>query len=142
MRIRCFPRKFGTVPGLTLLELSIVILVLLAFIAVMFIGARSWKRGTDRAACIMNLRQVQLAVRSYANTQGLDEDIDVGLLSPAVNLPAELFGPDKFIERQPLCPAGGLYVLDGDHIPPRGALYMNCTLALSLNHVPDKLGAW
>jgi prepilin-type N-terminal cleavage/methylation domain-containing protein len=42
--------------GMTLLELTIVILVLLTLVSILFIGARAWKKGSDRAANIMNLR--------------------------------------------------------------------------------------
>lgn len=53
--------------GMTLLELTVVILVLLSLIAILFIGARAWKKGSDRAGCILNIRNVQQAVRGYAN---------------------------------------------------------------------------
>lgn len=127
---------------MTLLEISVIILVLFSFISILFIGVGAWKRGADRAACIMNIRQVQLAVRSYANTEGLDEGAHTNELSPPVNLPAELIGADKFLPRHPLCPGNGIYTLDGNKIPPRGVLYMNCTLALSQDHVPNSFGSW
>ena len=47
--------------GMTLLELTVVILVLLSLISILFIGARAWKKGSDRAGCIMQIRNVQLA---------------------------------------------------------------------------------
>ena len=49
--------------GMTLLELTVVILVLLSLISILFIGARAWKKGADRAGCILNIRNVQQAVR-------------------------------------------------------------------------------
>ncbi len=91
--------------GMTLLELSVMILVLLSFVAILFIGVHAWKRGADRAGCIMNIRQVQLAVRSYANTEDMDEGTDTRLLSPPVNLLDELVGADRFLLRLPVCPA-------------------------------------
>ena len=57
--------------GMTLLELMVVILVLLSFIAILFIGARAWREGSDRSANILNIRNVQQAVRSHANLHGL-----------------------------------------------------------------------
>ena len=57
--------------GMTLLELTVVILVLLSFVAILFIGARAWRTGSDRAANILNIRNVQQAVRSHANLHGL-----------------------------------------------------------------------
>ena len=58
-------------PGMTLLELTVVILVLLSLISVLFVGARAWRRGSDRATNIMNLRNIQQAVRSEQNTRNL-----------------------------------------------------------------------
>ena len=57
--------------GMTLLELTVVILVLLSLISILFIGARAWKKGSDRSANILNIRNVQQAVRGYANMNGI-----------------------------------------------------------------------
>ena len=59
--------------GMTLLELTVVILVLLSLISILFIGARAWKKGSDRAANILNIRNVQQAVRAHANVKALAE---------------------------------------------------------------------
>lgn len=56
---------------MTLLELTVVILVLLLLITVLFVGARAWKRGSDRTANILNIRNVQQAVRAHSNMTGL-----------------------------------------------------------------------
>ena len=55
---------------MTLLELTITISVLLALISIVFIGSRAWKRGSDRAICVLTLRNVQVAARSYQNLYG------------------------------------------------------------------------
>ena len=39
----------------------------LSVIPILFIGARAWKQGSDRAACILTQRNIQQAVRSYKN---------------------------------------------------------------------------
>ena len=57
--------------GMTLLVLTVVILVLLSLISILFIGARAWKKGSDRAANILNLRNVQQAIRGHANMRSL-----------------------------------------------------------------------
>ncbi|QJE95554.1 hypothetical protein [Luteolibacter luteus] len=59
--------------GMTLLELTVVILVLLSLISILFVGARAWKKGSDRSANIMNIRNVQQAVRAHQNMNGLSE---------------------------------------------------------------------
>ena len=53
--------------GMTLLELTVVILVLLSLISILFIGARAWKKGSDRSANIMNIRNCQQAMRGEQN---------------------------------------------------------------------------
>jgi len=60
--------------GMTLLELTVVILVLLSLISILFVGARAWKRGSDRSANILNIRNVQQAVRGHENMYQLRTD--------------------------------------------------------------------
>ncbi len=57
--------------GMTLLELTVVILVLLSLISILFVGARAWKKGSDRSANIMNLRNCQQAMRGHQNMNEL-----------------------------------------------------------------------
>jgi prepilin-type N-terminal cleavage/methylation domain-containing protein len=57
--------------GMTLLELTVVILVLLSLISILFVGARAWKKGSDRSANIMNIRNTQQAMRGHQNTREL-----------------------------------------------------------------------
>jgi type II secretory pathway pseudopilin PulG len=58
--------------GMTLLELTVVILVLLSLISILFVGARAWKKGSDRSANIMNIRNCQQAMRGEQNMKGLN----------------------------------------------------------------------
>lgn len=58
--------------GMTLLELTVVILVLLSLISILFIGARAWKKGSDRSANIMNIRNTQQAMRGHQNLKELN----------------------------------------------------------------------
>ena len=51
--------------GMTLIELTVVILVLLSLISVLFIGARAWMRGSDRANAALLIRNAQQGVRSH-----------------------------------------------------------------------------
>ena len=61
-------------PGMTLIEITVVILVLLTLIAVLFIGANIYKKGADRAACILNIRNIHQAVRADQNSRQ-EEDV-------------------------------------------------------------------
>lgn len=128
--------RFRGLPGLTLIELSIVILALMLFATLLLTGARAWKRGSDRAICIANLASVQKAVRGYANMSGLNPGETVP------GLEAKVVGPDRFFESLPACPAEGIYTLGGDEIPPLGSLYMSCSLEGSLDHLPGQVADW
>lgn len=128
-------RNMKRASGMTLLELTVVILVLLSLISILFIGARAWKRGSDRAGCIMNIRNVQQAVRSHANMQGINPS------GTFVN--ADVFGTGKFIEKTPACPGTGSYTgLDGTTVPAVGTLFITCSLAATEGHVPSSYSDW
>lgn len=127
--------------GMTLLELTVVIVVLLSMISVLFFGAQAWKRGSDRALCIVNIQNVQKAVRSFSNLYGFDPG------SNAPNLQSRIIGLGKFVETTPECPGGGTYAFGqtfgNDTIPPLGELYMSCSLETTDDHLPDNLtGDW
>lgn len=126
--------------GMTLLELTVVILVLLSLISILFIGARAWKRGSDRAGCILNLRNTQQAVRSYANMNNLnpgDAVLNGGSLATVI------IGTGLFMETAPNCPGGGTYSgLDASDIPAVGVLAMSCDQAAELNHQPQSVAGW
>ena len=126
--------------GMTLLEMTVVILVLLLFITVLFFGARSWKRGSDRALCIIQIQGVQKAMRSYSNLYGFEPGAN------APNLQNQIIGFGRFIETTPICPSGDDYTFGQAYgpntIPPLGALYMECPLATSERHMPDVTPDW
>ena len=130
--------------GMTLLELTVVILVLLSLISILFIGARAWKKGSDRAASILQIRNVQQAVRSHSNMSGLN---------PADTFTqGDVFGPEKFIEKDPVNdplakhPAGSTYgytyAAEGV-VPAIGILYMETTVGTdAADFNPTEHGDW
>jgi prepilin-type N-terminal cleavage/methylation domain-containing protein len=122
--------------GMTLLELTVVILVLLSLISILFIGARAWKKGSDRSACIMQIRNVQQAVRSHCNMNAVNPGATVTGLQTLV------IGTGKFIEKTPSCPASGTYSYGGNTVPSIGTLYMTCSLSSSDSHVPVSYTDW
>jgi type II secretory pathway pseudopilin PulG len=139
MKLTFPPRRSGPLAsGMTLIELTVVILVLLALISTLFIGARAWKRGSDRAGCIMNIRKVQQAVRSFANLSAFNPGQNIA----PINLQNALIGVGQFVESTPECPGSGSYTFGGNVIPATGTLYMNCDLAVSDEHVPGDISAW
>ena len=125
---------------MTLLELTVVILVLMTLITLLFVAARAWKNGSDRATCIMSIRRVQQGLRSYSNMAGH---------SPGDTVPDlynEVVGSGKFVENPPQCQGGGIYRFGGTSgssvIPPEGSLYMECSLSVSRGHAPKDYGSW
>jgi prepilin-type N-terminal cleavage/methylation domain-containing protein len=111
--------------GMTLLELTVVILVLLSLISILFVGARAWKKGSDRAANIMNIRNVQQAVRGQQNMRGL---------AVAAPLPeASIIGDAGFL-KEPTPPDAGI-VYAGKYlnaVPAAGVLYLDPTYTAPL----------
>lgn len=128
--------RFRKLPGLTLLEMSVVIFSLILLATILLVGASAWKRGSDRAICVGNLAGVQKAVRGYANMSGLDPGETV------TGLEMRVIGPDRFFDQVPACPGGGNYTLGGDQVPAIGSLYMNCSLAAASAHEPKQFSDW
>ena len=111
--------------GMTLLELTVVILVLLSLISILFIGARAWKKGSDRSANILNIRNVQQAVRGHQNMQQL--------LAGDPLLKAAII-PDYL--KDPAIPAAGLTYAFGSVVPAIGTLYLTVAGTDSADYAP------
>ena len=101
--------------GMTLLELTVVILVLLSLISILFIGARAWKKGSDRAANILNIRNVQQAVRAHANVRALS----IG----ATLADTEIVGTGKYLNSV-TAPNTDVSYTYGAAVPAIGTLYL------------------
>lgn len=130
--------------GMTLLELTVVILVLLTLISVLFIGAKAWKDGADRSNCILNIRNFQVAVRSYANMNQIGDRETIAR--------ADIVGVGKFMDAEPACPGNGAYST-GDVTYVEGSLtadadaaadtFLTCDYSGSGEvHVPNSVVGW
>jgi competence protein ComGC len=119
--------------GLTLVEITLVIAVLLMMITVLFLGVNAYKKGSDRALCIQTISTVQKAVRSYANLNALSTGVSVA------NLKDQIIAPDGFITAEPECRGGGTYSFGGDVIPLPGVAYMSCSIS---DHLPSGTSSW
>lgn len=136
--------------GLTLLELTVVIATLLALVSVLFVGSRAWKRGSDRTCCILALRNMQIATRSYQNLYGYNYGghpyADGGTQNIAQHLHSKgyiessIYNQSRGVQK---CPSGGNYDCPlPDIFPMEGQLYMQCSLAVTENHMPAKHAEW
>ena len=125
--------------GMTLIELTVVILVLLSLISVLFIGARAWMRGSDRANAALLIRNAQQGVRSHANILGVESltfEQDWATVGDGNSMAVAVFGPGKFVETPtdgapPTHPdSGNTFIPKGsgfEFIPAVGQLWMTST---------------
>ena len=136
--------------GMTLVELTVMIAVLLGMAAVLFIGARAWKRGSDRAGCVVNIRNVQMAVRSYQNVYGYAPGSSPAPEYGTQDIARHLFeksfivnGLFAAMEGSKPCPGGGTYQAPARNLfPLPGELFMECSLVGSEKHGPQEHGDW
>jgi type II secretory pathway pseudopilin PulG len=120
--------------GLTLIEVTLVIAVLLGLISVLFIGVSAYKEGSNRSKCILNISNVQKAVRSYQNLYEVNSGAALAM--------ATIAGTGKLLETVPTCPtATGAYTLAAT-IPAVGTAALTCSLATSHQHAPTSVAGW
>jgi len=152
-------------PGMTLIEITVVILVLLTLISVLFIGANIYKKGADRAACILNIRNVHQAVRAHQNLNGknigdtLVYADDIYAIGAVAAVPESSPGAGDAVPAspavenyltKPICPtASGDYSDNGD-FPEVGIAAVTCdeydatsgSVDTSFNHTPESTQGW
>jgi hypothetical protein len=120
------------IAGLVLGYVQIAAYVLL-IIPILFIGAGAWKKGSDRAGCILNQRNVQQAVRSYEAKHGLKPGDPIDW--------QEIVGPGKLLEKEPTCPGQGEYEF-ASQIPATGTAVVECSKTGTDKHAPNDLSGW
>ena len=103
---------------------------LLAMESTLFIGARAWKKGSDRAGCMLNIRNVQQAIRSYQNINNLKEGDPIPW--------DEIIGENGFMPTKPTCPQGGTYTF-ATKMPKVGDLACKCSIH---DHEPANHQDW
>ena len=135
---------------MTLLEMTVVILVLLALLSILFIGAQAWKRGSDRSTCIMQIRNMQVAARSFQNIYGYAPGEQPNALGGTQNIAEQLlirgYITDQYYDNSQgtlVCPGGGTYSTPTPNaFPATGSLYMICSLATTFQHEPTTFADW
>lgn len=144
------PPRVVSRSGITLIELTVVIVVLIMLITVVSFGASAWRKSSDRATCVMNLRNMQVAARSYQNLHGYYFGSQARLEYGTQDIARHLLEKD-YISRglydqskgaRP-CAGGGKYTTTAPEIfPLPGDLFMTCSLASTEEHMPDKSANW
>ena len=129
-------------PGVTLIELTVVIVVILSLIAVLFIGAQAYRNGASRSACVVLLRSTHQAVRSHQNLNGGFAGgpvIGGGTIQNAIV--GTTTGPanNAFFSTVPVCPRDGLtYVgLTSSTYPMPNMVDVNCVTFGTNGVTPD-----
>jgi type II secretory pathway pseudopilin PulG len=124
---------------MTLLELTVVILVLLSLVAILFVGARAWKKGSDRAANVLNLRNIQQAVRGHENVHGLIQNI-----SPLS--PDDIFIREGnlgyLVEPHPPSSTGVANYTYLGVVPSYGTLYVTNVNEIGAEYAPPSYADW
>lgn len=136
--------------GLTLIELTICIATLIALVSILFVGSRAWKRGSDRACCVITLHNMQVATRSYQNmycyNYGGHPSAENGTQDIAILMYSKGYIESKLYQQATgvsPCAAGGTYTRSAtDIFPLTGQLYMTCSLSTSDDHVPASHEDW
>lgn len=105
-------------------------LPLLSATSVLFIGAKAWKDGSDRATCVLNIGNVQKAARSYQNIN----ELEIGDTIPW----DKIFGPNGFLPQRPVCPSGGTYTF-ATVFPEISGITCQCSHA---DHKPTNHENW
>ena len=120
--------------GLTLIEVTLVVAVLLILISVLFIGMSAYSEGTNRAQCILNISNVQKAMRAYQHMYELIPGVS--------SLPStSLIGTHKFLEVAPDCKSGGVYTY-ATIATPVGTAYLTCSYGGGTDHAPKSTTGW
>lgn len=90
-------------PGITLIELTVIITIILSLISVLFIGANAYRNVSSKTTCIIQLRNIQLSVRAEQNSRGLEPGsliLDRFLIADNI-----LYGnSDSYFLMEPTCP--------------------------------------
>jgi type II secretory pathway pseudopilin PulG len=137
--------------GLTLLELTVVISVLLSLASLLTTGVRAWKRGADRSQCLMSLRTFQVAMRSYQNMYGYTGNSMHPTQAGTTDIVEHLRNKDYITPNQYAqatgtqpCQGGGFYSRGAPGLfPPQGQPYLACSLAPAPDeHLPTQAADW
>lgn len=119
--------------GMTLIEVTLVVAVLLGLIGTGLVGVGAYKQGADRALCVQNIARAQKAMRAYCHFQ----ELVPGQVAP--DLKTKIVTEAGFFAGAPECPAGGTYTFIDGAVPEIGSLFMRCSIPA---HLPSKLAGW
>ena len=125
---------FSAKRGMTILEMTVVIVLLMALVSILFVGATAWRKGTDRSTNLLNLRNCQQAMRGSQN-MAMDQTATAFTLGTAgSNLPNELLTYMRFpahIGGGTTATATNIFYTPGTLYTARGILWLTATYGLT-----------
>ena len=104
--------------GVTLIELTVVIAMILTLTSSLFFSANYYKDSSNKANCIVQLQGIQKVMRSYQNFNSLSPGDPIAK--------SDIVGAGKAIPEEVFCPhSGGSYIL-ATEIPSFGTAFATC----------------
>ena len=145
---------FPSNKGMTLIEVTVVIALILSLIAILLVGFNAYKLGADRAKCLLNISNIQKAGRSWCNLN----EVSAGETAPnpvlsESDLIAKSGGASAknvFIPYEPKCPSHSTsYTIKVSPIPDVGEAFATCAdpdfggkPASAGGHLPKSTDGW
>lgn len=111
--------------GVTLIELTVVIAIILVLISVLFVGANYYRTNANTAACIVNITNMHKAGRSVQN-----------ITNAAPTALTDFIGTGLPITATPACPASGTYAFGSAAV---GSSLVTCNVT---GHAPANTAGW
>ena len=119
--------------GVTLIELTVVIAVILTLIGILFVGAQTYQRHANKSACIVIQNGINKAVRSATNLNGANligaagGPGAIGMWTFAGGGPGDIVA-QGFLPNNPVCPESGapFTVVNGNTASGAGTVFSPC----------------
>ncbi|MEM9080552.1 MAG: type II secretion system protein [Verrucomicrobiota bacterium] len=133
--------------GITILELTIVILMLLSLVSILFIGVSGWKKGADRSKTLLVVRNIQQATRVHQNFSAAKPgDTDLSLGTSIFNSSGTAYIRTSAPGIPPKHPVSGesfTFHSGGKNVyPENGTLYVTSSGPAYLNFTADDAGVY
>lgn len=141
--------------GMSLLEITMVLGLTLGLITALMFGIQAYQDAGDRAKCIIQLTNIQTALRSFQNLYEYRPEetfVGGGANNEGGNdgtigktLAEQIFGDGKFLTKKPTCPkaingtADYISFGNGDTFPPVGTMWQTCPNEALLGHRPKDI---
>ncbi len=106
------------IAGLILGYVTLVLNVVFVIPVVLFSGAKAWKEGADRSACIMNQRNIEQMIQGYANLYNVEvgDSLDLDEIKEEFDMQ----------HMNDACPMGGTLTISSTYLGPNES-HVSCS---------------